>query len=649
MQNKKNSKIISKLVLSTTAAFMATIAVKATEEPNDVQSQVENFQQEDQLQVAYATNTEGTSFTGKEVSAQYKVTTEDSDANGVQKGNVTLSTYTGTEKEIAKDNKIWGPVSNADTADTSGEKFDVTAIAGEAFKDCDKLVSVDIPTTVTTIGGKAFDGCTKLEYVNIGETESLDNWSADIFGSAKSNVKRVYIEDEEKIKSVATKLDIDESKVAEYTALESTVDSATSVSAPEATENGIEFEITHNKNGNVDMYAIYRTDGVDTELIGIKYASNSDSKIEVIDTTKAEFGKKYTYKVVPYDINPSYKNFLTVENFETFENDIFGLKTTDANKTTINFDYNQYTVDGIVSKYTTDGDAIEGAYSEINGSSKPSVYSLDKNRYTVEFGKGCAVDNKGAKLDQPLLYVREWDITEGSDKTTWEHQADTKVKTAVSSAGVSRVFSLQVVSDEAISGSNADGSLVEAGDDLYATYLHQNKDGHATQVDIPVYIQLDKSWGSNIKAYAICNGNTDDEVLNVSVVDNPNGLPAGRYAKLVLDKFYYGPYAIYADKLENAGTNNSELCETCGKQKDECTCEKKDEETKPEDTTKEDNKNNASGTNGTQTGGNTSSGTSHGYKTGDVASAGLLQSAFGMLAAAGSTLMGLFRKKKDRE
>lgn len=644
MQNKKNSKIISKLVLSTTAAFMATMAVKATEEPNDVQSQVENFQQKDQLQVAYAKG--DTIATG----------VTDNGVKYAEGDSATVASVTGCDNsKIPTDGCVKIDSNIGDDNDFDSVKdVSVTAIAEEAFKDCDKLVSVDIPSTVETIGNKAFDGCTKLEYVNIGETRSLDNWSTNIFGSAKSNVKRVYIEDKEKIKSVATKLGIDKSKVAEYTELAKDVVSATSVSVPEATENGIEFEITHNKNGNVDMYAIYRTDGVDTELIGIKYASNLDSKIEVIDTTKAEFGKKYTYKVVPYDINPSYNNFLTVENFETFENDIFGLSTKSDSTTTINFDYNQYTVDDITSTYTevdVDGKTVKGAYSDIGDSKIASVYSIAKNRYAVNFGNGKPATVSGSdinELSDPLLYVREWDIKDDStDKDAWEKQASSKTENKISSAGVSRVFSLQVVQE----GTDSAGAGVLVVDDDECADVVKLKSGSVAD-EIPVYIQIDESWGSNLGAVAVSETNQDTVLENISILSDAErikaGLPEGRYAKLVLDKFYYGPYAIYADKLENAGTSNSELCKTCGKSKDECTC-KKDEcpcdddcACKKEDGTCECGKNDCKCT-------GTSSSTSHGYKTGDVASAGLLQAAFGMLAAAGSTLMGLFRKKKDRE
>ena len=82
------------------------------------------------------------------------------------------------------------------------------------------------------------------------------------------------------------------------------------------------------------------------------------------------------------------------------------------------------------------------------------------------------------------------------------------------------------------------------------------------------------------------------------------------------------PFVMYADKIENSSSSSDST--------------DKKEENNSEDK-KEENKNNSS--NGSTSG-------SKGYATGDVAGFGMLHAAYSMLAAAGSTLLGLFRKKK---
>lgn len=47
--------------------------------------------------------------------------------------------------------------------------YPVTAISGDAFRNCTGLTSVTIPEGVTSIGGSAFSGCTGLTNVTIPE------------------------------------------------------------------------------------------------------------------------------------------------------------------------------------------------------------------------------------------------------------------------------------------------------------------------------------------------------------------------------------------------------------------------------------------------------------------------------------------------
>lgn len=54
-----------------------------------------------------------------------------------------------------------------------GQTYKVTAIGSHAFKYCDKLLSVTLPSTMETIGEGAFRYCYSLEYVNIPDNVSV--------------------------------------------------------------------------------------------------------------------------------------------------------------------------------------------------------------------------------------------------------------------------------------------------------------------------------------------------------------------------------------------------------------------------------------------------------------------------------------------
>lgn len=56
------------------------------------------------------------------------------------------------------------------TVANPGDKFAVKGIESSAFKGCDSLVSVKLPTTLTTISGGAFQKCTSLRSVSIPST-----------------------------------------------------------------------------------------------------------------------------------------------------------------------------------------------------------------------------------------------------------------------------------------------------------------------------------------------------------------------------------------------------------------------------------------------------------------------------------------------
>ena len=57
----------------------------------------------------------------------------------------------------------------------------VTTIGGGAFKECNNITSVVLPSTITTIGSTAFYNCTGLQTININMTE--EEWNAVTKGS----------------------------------------------------------------------------------------------------------------------------------------------------------------------------------------------------------------------------------------------------------------------------------------------------------------------------------------------------------------------------------------------------------------------------------------------------------------------------------
>lgn len=81
---------------------------------------------------------------------------------------------------IPADNRAYVPYSLSDIVITGN----ITAIAKDAFKDCEGAVSIKLPESIKTIGANAFEGCTGLEAVYVS---SIEKWCGIEFANYLSN------------------------------------------------------------------------------------------------------------------------------------------------------------------------------------------------------------------------------------------------------------------------------------------------------------------------------------------------------------------------------------------------------------------------------------------------------------------------------
>lgn len=64
---------------------------------------------------------------------------------------------------------------------TSADITGATKIHANAFKDCNKITSITIPSTVTSIGSNAFANCTSLTNVTFDNVSKITSWGSNIF------------------------------------------------------------------------------------------------------------------------------------------------------------------------------------------------------------------------------------------------------------------------------------------------------------------------------------------------------------------------------------------------------------------------------------------------------------------------------------
>ena len=72
-------------------------------------------------------------------------------------------------------NSYHGAVSIPERVTSGGKTYEVTAIAYDAFRDCSRLTSVTLPSTIKHIGKYAFKNCTRLASLTLpGSIETID-------------------------------------------------------------------------------------------------------------------------------------------------------------------------------------------------------------------------------------------------------------------------------------------------------------------------------------------------------------------------------------------------------------------------------------------------------------------------------------------
>ena len=98
-------------------------------------------------------------------------------------GNVVVVTNIGDAN---------GAVKIDATVVINGKTYEVTAIVEEAFKGCQEITSVDIPSTVSTIGAGAFEDCSNLTQINIGK--GIKEIGSKAFANIFTNTSRTRSE-----------------------------------------------------------------------------------------------------------------------------------------------------------------------------------------------------------------------------------------------------------------------------------------------------------------------------------------------------------------------------------------------------------------------------------------------------------------------
>lgn len=596
---QKKSNIISKLVLSTAAFAMGVGVAGATEKPEVQESaQIANFLAE-----------VGETFSVDSDGIEYKV-----DSKGDKK---TASICDYDSSKISKNLTL---ASKAVDATDSTVEYDVTKIAPEAFKDCTKLESVDIPASVDTIGKNAFDGCSNLKVLHIaGDNEHLDDMKLDpqFLGSAK--LESVYVDQKLTPDAKAALTKGISAGIIRENIKDLTVGTVNGV-VSSITDGEVKVDWNTADDGTINTYMILRKDKETGKIEAIGLVNNeSGVDTEFVDST-AEFGKSYTYSVTPYLRDKYFANHTADELYTASKYDIWGVLPGSPAENNYDLTVNEKLINGIMHYYSDEGEIYTPVQNKnltcVQGKDSKSWYVMDnrQNVYEkIDMDTG-TVDVNGHYIpDNGISFVvREWDIKE-TDEANWGKLKLDAVSKEDLATKEYRVFSLNVK---------------DANGDVTTPSLKSAKDTTKPE-SYAVYLELSKNMDPNSVRVVIPNDNGGLDYIygdNEGEIEIVKSLPASNapkseygFVKIMMDSAFpesEQPFILYADKLENSSSEETKS------------------EDKKEESSKDENK-----TTGSSTG-------SKGYATGDVAGFGMLHAAYSMLAAAGSTVLGLFRKKK---
>lgn len=74
------------------------------------------------------------------------------------------------------------------TVKCNGKTYKVTKVAAGAFKNCNKLKSVKLPSCITSVGSNAFSGCSNLKTVTCAK--QVKSLGTNCFGNATCKISK---------------------------------------------------------------------------------------------------------------------------------------------------------------------------------------------------------------------------------------------------------------------------------------------------------------------------------------------------------------------------------------------------------------------------------------------------------------------------